>query len=273
MAIKREPEKHANHERWLVSYGDLLTLLFAVFVVLYAMSQSDKKKVEEVMQSMQSAFGMAQTGAPAPKINVINSNAINPIPDIKPRLSLPIDKVQNNSNRPRTKATDSDFRQIKSSIEAYLTKEGVLDRVSVNITKRGLVISLKEAGFFDAGSAAVRPQSLTTIAAIAETLNNYSNEICVEGHTDNVPIKTTQFRSNWELSTTRANNIMHLLSEDYGILPENFSTVGYGEYRPIDTNSSQEGRAKNRRVDIVLLNSEAEKWGAQSSESKLDLKN
>jgi len=273
MALKKEPEKQPNHERWLVSYGDLLTLLLAVFVVMYAMSQSDKKKTEEVMQSMQAAFGMARAGAPAPKINVITSNAINPIPDIKPRISSPIDKGQNNVNRPRTMATDSDFRQIKSALEAYLTKEGIREKVNVNITKRGLVVSLKEAGFFDSGSAAVKPQSLTTIAAIAETLNNYSNEIRVEGHTDNVPIKTPQFRSNWELSTTRANNIMHVLSENYGLAPGRFSTVGYGEYRPIDTNNSQEGRAKNRRVDIVLLNSESEKWDAQPSENKLNLKN
>jgi len=272
MARKKEPEKQPNHERWLVSYGDLLTLLLAVFVVMYAMSQSDKKKAEEVMQSMQAAFGMAQAGAPAPKINVIASNAINPIPDIKPGMAPPIDKRQNSANRPRTLASDSDFRHIKSAIEAYLTKEGFRERVNVTITKRGLVVSLKEAGFFDSGSAVVKPQSLTAIAAIAETLNNYSNEIRVEGHTDNVPIKTPQFRSNWELSTTRSNNIMHVLSESYGLVSERFSTVGYGEYRPVDTNDSPEGRAKNRRVDIVLLNAESRKWEAQPAESTLNLK-
>ena len=265
MALKREPEKQPNHERWLVSYGDLLTLLLAVFVVMYAMSQSDKKKTEEVMQSMQAAFGMAQAGAPAPKINVINSSTVNPIPDIKPRLSsVQSEKGRTNIISPRTTATDTDFRQIKSSIEAYLTKEGMRDKVSVGITKRGLVVSLKEAGFFDSGSADVRRQSLAIIASIAESLNNYSNELRIEGHTDNVPISTAKFRSNWELSTARANNIMHILTENYGLLPEKISTVGYGEYRPIDTNDSQEGRTKNRRVDIVLLNSEAEKWEAKS---------
>lgn len=260
MPLKREPEKHPNHERWLVSYGDLLTLLLAVFVVMYAMSQSDKKKTEEVMQSMQAAFGMAQAGAPAPKINVINSSAVSPIPDIRPR---PATIPRTITSYPKTIAGDTDFRQIKSSIEAYLTKEGMRDKVSVGITRRGLVVSLKEAGFFDSGSAEVKRPSLPVIASIAESLHTYANELRVEGHTDNVPIATARFRSNWELSTARANNIMHLLTESYGLSPEGISTVGYGEYRPVESNSTPEGRAKNRRVDIVLMNAEAGKWEAK----------
>ncbi|MDR3580042.1 MAG: flagellar motor protein MotB [Oryzomonas sp.] len=265
MTLRREPEKHANHERWLVSYGDLLTLLFAVFVVLYAMSQSDKKKVEEVMQSMQSAFGMAQAGAPAPKINVIPSNQIAPVPDIKPSMVMPpINKTNSGIRRPKIVAAEGDFRQMKSSIEAFLIKEGVRDKVTVEITRRGLVVSLKEAGFFDSGSATVKKQSLAILAAIAESLSNYANGYRVEGHTDNVPIHSEQFRSNWELSSTRANNIMHLLTESYGLSPENVSTVGYGEYRPMDSNDTLEGRAKNRRVDIVFLNAESEKLEARA---------
>ncbi|HEY3309785.1 MAG TPA: flagellar motor protein MotB [Desulfuromonadaceae bacterium] len=265
MAIKREPEKHVNHERWLVSYGDLLTLLFAVFVILYAMSQADKKKTEEVMQSMQSAFGMSVAGSPAPKINVIPSNMINPIPSMRPSISLipPPKTGANNQRRIKIIATDNDFKQIKSSIEAYLVKEGKTDKVSVDITRRGLVISLKEAGFFDSGSAVVKQQSVSLLATITESLSSYLNELRVEGHTDNIPIRTSQFRSNWELSSTRANNIMHLLIESYGLEPERISTVGNSEYRPVDTNNTPEGRAKNRRVDIVILNSEADKFEAK----------
>jgi chemotaxis protein MotB len=266
VALKREPEKHVNHERWLVSYGDLLTLLFAVFVVMYAMGQQDKKKTEEVMQSMQSAFGMSVTGSPASKLNVIPSNQINPIPSIKPSLSLvPVQKTGgNNQNRIKTTATDIDFKQIKSSIEAYLIKEGKTDKVNIDITRRGLVISLKEAGFFDSGSATVKQQSIGVLAMITEPLSNYANEFRVEGHTDNIPIRTSQFLSNWELSSARANNIMHLLTESYGLEPERISTVGNGEYRPVDTNNTPEGRAKNRRVDIVILNSDADKFEAKA---------
>lgn len=265
MALKREPEKHPNHERWLVSYGDFITLLFAVFVVLYAMGQQDKKKTEEVMQSMQSAFGMSVAGSPASKLNVIPSTQINPIPSIRQSLSLvPVSKTGgNNQNRIKTTATDNDFRQIKSSIEAYLIKEGKSDKVSVDITRRGLVISLKEAGFFDSGSATVKQQSSSILATIAESLSNYANEFRVEGHTDNIPIRTSQFPSNWELSTARANNIMHLLTESYGLESERISTVGNSEYRPVDTNDTPDGRAKNRRVDIVILNSEADKFEAK----------
>src|ERR1035437_8282027 len=118
MALKKEPEKHANHERWLVSYADFITLLFAVFTTLYAMSQTDKKKVEEVMQSLQQSFGMVTAGAPAPKINVIQSKPINILPSIKPEMSItPSGRAHNGQLRGR--AEEKDFRQIKSSIEAY----------------------------------------------------------------------------------------------------------------------------------------------------------
>lgn len=267
MARKREPEKQPSHERWLVSYGDLLTLLFAVFVVLYAMSQADKKKTEEVMQSIQSAFGMSVAGSPGSKPNVIPSDQINPIPSIKPSLSSTSEQKKGAGNHAGIKitASENEFKQIKSSIEAYLIKEGKSDKVIVDITRRGLVISLKEAGFFDSGSDKVKQPSISVIATIARSLAIYANELRIEGHTDNVPIRNSLFRSNWELSSARANNIMHLMTESYGLQPERISTVGNSEYRSIDTNDTAEGRAKNRRVDIVVLNSEAEKLEAKSA--------
>ncbi|BDV44043.1 flagellar basal body stator protein MotB [Geotalea uraniireducens] len=267
MAKNRKPEKQLNHERWLVSYGDLLTLLFAVFVVLYAMSQADKKKTEEVMQSIQQAFGMSVAGSQGAKLNVIPSNRIDPIPSIKsaPASISTQQKGVSNHSGIKITATENEFKRIKSSIEAYLIKEGKTDKVIVDITRRGLVISLKEAGFFDSGSAKVKQQSISVIATIARSLAIYANELRIEGHTDNIPIRTSQFRSNWELSSARANNIMHLLTEAYGLEPERMSTVGNGEYRPIDTNDTPEGRAKNRRVDIVVLNSDADKFEAKSA--------
>ncbi|WP_158514091.1 OmpA family protein [Geobacter anodireducens] len=128
-----------------------------------------------------------------------------------------------------------------------------------------MVISLKEAGFFDSGSDKVKQPSISVIATIARSLAIYANELRIEGHTDNVPIRNSLFRSNWELSSARANNIMHLMTESYGLQPERISTVGNSEYRSIDTNDTAEGRAKNRRVDIVVLNSEAEKLEAKSA--------
>ncbi len=260
MAIKREPEKHANHERWLVSYGDLLTLLFAVFVVMYAMGQSDKKKAEEVAQSIQSAFGMAQTGTGGKPI-MIQSGAVSVVPDIK---TVPSAQRRTATGKVRQYANYTDYGPIKASIDAYLVKSGANGKVSVEITNRGVVVSLKEAGFFDSGSARLKKESLETLSAIAEALNHYANTFRIEGHTDNVPMHSAEFRSNWELSTIRATTVVHFLTETAGFDPELLSAVGYGEFRPISENESQDGRARNRRVDIILLAAEAEGGEAKS---------
>jgi len=260
MAIKREPEKHANHERWLVSYGDLLTLLFAVFVVMYAMGQSDKKKAEEVAQSIQSAFGMAQAGSGGKPI-IIQSGAVSIVPDMKAVAST---QRRTAAGKVRQYATHTDYGPIKASIDAYLVKSGASGKVGVEITRRGVVVSLKEAGFFDSGSARLKKESVETLATIAGALNQYANMFRIEGHTDNVPMRSAEFRSNWELSTIRATTVVHFLAETAGFDPGSLSAVGYGEYRPISGNESQDSRAKNRRVDIVLLAAEAEGGEAKS---------
>ncbi|KAB0671871.1 OmpA family protein [Oryzomonas sagensis] len=258
MALKREPEKHPNHERWLVSYGDFITLLFAVFVTLYAMSQTDKKKVEEVMQSLQQSFGMVTAGAPAPKINVIQSKPISIIPTIKPEMSV-APSGRSRSGQARTRAEEKDFRQIKSSIEAYLVKQGAQNKVNLTITRRGLIVSLKEAGFFDSGQAQIKQSAYELLNTIAEVMTQYNNPLRIEGHTDNAPISTAQFPSNWELSTTRATNVLKYLLKYYDAEPEKISATGYGEFRPVADNSTPENRAKNRRVDMVLLSGDGER--------------
>jgi chemotaxis protein MotB len=258
MALKKEPEKHVNHERWLVSYADFITLLFAVFVVLYAMGQSDKKKVEEVMQSIQASFGMANAGAVAPKINVISSKSISIMPSIKPELSIaPAGKIGRGQGKVR--AEEKDFRQIKSSIEAYLVKQGAQNKVALNITRRGLIVSLKEAGFFDSGQAQIKPEAYELINTISEAMTQYNNPLRVEGHTDNVPINTSLFPSNWELSTARATNGLKYLIKHFDVDPDKISATGYAEFRPIADNATTEGRGKNRRVDLVMLSSDGER--------------
>jgi chemotaxis protein MotB len=258
MAIKKEPEKPANHERWLVSYADFITLLFAVFVVLYAMGQSDKKKVEEVMQSIQASFGMANAGAVAPKINVITSKSISIMPSLKPELSI-APSGRAGRGQGRTRAEEKDFRQIKSSIEAYLVKQGAQHKVSLNITRRGLIVSLKEAGFFDSGQAQIRTDAYELINTISEVMTQYNNPLRVEGHTDNIPISSSQFPSNWELSTARATNGLKYLIKHFDVDPDKISATGYAQYRPIADNSTAEGRGKNRRVDLVMLSSDGER--------------
>lgn len=258
MALKREPEKHANHERWLVSYADFITLLFAVFVVLYAMGQSDKKKVEEVMQAIQQSFGMATAGASAPKVNVIPSQAITVIPSLKPEIKIsPIGRSR--SGQSKARAEEKDFRQIKSAVEAYLVKQGAQGKVTLEITRRGLIVSLKEAGFFNSGQANIKPEAYEIINTIAEVMTQYNNPLRLEGHTDNVPISTAQFPSNWELSTARATNGLKYLLKNFDVDANKISATGYAEFRPIADNATSEGRARNRRVDLVMLSGEAEK--------------
>ena len=258
MALKKEPEKHVNHERWLVSYADFITLLFAVFVVLYAMSQSDKKKVEEVVASIQQSFGMVQSGAPSPKMNVLPSSQVNIAPSVRPEVSI-VPGTKTVRGQVKTRADEKDFRQIKSSIEAYLVKQGAQSKVSLTITRRGLIVSLKEAGFFDSGQAQIKSSAYELINTIAEAMSQYNNPLRLEGHTDNVPISSAQFPSNWELSTARAVNGLKYLIKNFDVDPNKISATGYAEFRPLSENDTPEGRAKNRRVDLVMLSGDGER--------------
>jgi len=164
----------------------------------------------------------------------------------------------------RYRAEEKDFKKARASLEAYLLKNGMKDKVDLEINRRGLVISLKEAGFFNSGSAEIRVSSYPLLAKIAESLSDYSNDIRVEGHTDNIPISTPAFPSNWELSTSRATNIVRHLVSYYKFEPEKLSAAGYAEFRSVADNSSSDGRAKNRRVDIVVLSSDGERGEPQS---------
>lgn len=298
---KQEHEKEANHERWLVSYADFITLLFAVFVTLYAMSYVDKKKVEQVIASTNAAFGLTKSNA-TPAFNVIQSSDIMPVPGLvsekKKKMTPPetgdlgkqekekkkaeeekkireeqeklktgaVDDIPppdpnlaaRQENEAKTRAGDQEFKQIKEKISSFLDEKGAEQKVKLTIDSRGLVISLKDTEFFNSGSATVRPQSIPLLNDIATAINNYTNAIRIEGHTDNVPIKTFAFPSNWELSTARATNIVQYLISAHALAPEKLSAIGYGEFRPIADNGTAEGRQKNRRVDVVILSSAGE---------------
>jgi chemotaxis protein MotB len=262
MSRKRNKhEKGPNHERWLVSYADFITLLFAVFVMLYAMSQTDKKKVEEVIESLRESFGYTKSVS-ANKVNMLVTTDLRAVPSIRPEM-VNMGPVQpqlrfNKTGKEPKHADVQDFRKIKESLEAYLVKHGLQDKVTVDITKRGLVVSLKEVGLFDSGSAYIKLSSYPLLAQVAEQMEKYNNPVRVEGHTDNVPTNSGMFQSNWELSTTRATNIVRHLISYFKFKPWKISAAGYGEFRPIEDNGTPEGRAKNRRVNIVLLSRDGE---------------
>jgi chemotaxis protein MotB len=279
---KEEHEKEPNHERWLVSYADFITLLFAVFVTLYAMSFTDKQKVEKVIASINASFGIGKSVT----LDIIDSNSFSPVPgliDISKKEVVPPRTFQGDEDRKKklkreqeeakkaqeqeaakkaagekTRAGEQEFKKIEEKIRQYLKDKGAENQVKTTIDSRGLVISLKDTEFFESGQATVRRAATPLLNDIVSAINKYTNSIRVEGHTDSNPIQTAAFPSNWELSTARATNIVQYLISSRGFSPDKLSAIGYGEFRPIADNKTAEGRQKNRRVDIVLLSQEGE---------------
>ena len=243
MSKKKHPE-HVNHERWLVSYADFITLLFAFFVVLFASSQSDKKKQVQMASAMQTAFdhnGIFEPHSDHPPI--IEGLAPTAAPPAAIQLPLPV-------------ANPTEPIVTQHRIEAMLQQQVAAHRipaasVTLHTTPEGLVISLHEAGFFASGSADIRESSLAMLTTLVHSLP--PEPMRIEGHTDNVPIHTAQFATNWELSTARASAIARLLLQQNSVDPAQLSAAGYAEFHPIATNSTEAGRAQNRRVDIILL--------------------
>jgi len=241
MARKKKHEEHVNHERWLVSYADFITLLFAFFVTLYAISQVDAKKLGKLVESMQSAFDTRVFDSGSPKLSLSDGTAkgVEQQKLVEP-ISPPV-------------SVQPSLQALQTSIQAKLVRAKFVDRVRMVQEKRGLIISLTEAGFFDPGQATLKESGQHVVDMIAETLMLNPYHFRIEGHTDAVPIHTAQFPSNWELSTARATFILSYLTTHFAFEPTRLSVAGYGEYRPIAPNNTADGRAINRRVDIVIL--------------------
>jgi chemotaxis protein MotB len=246
MSRKKHPE-HVNHERWLVSYADFITLLFAFFVVLFASSQSDRRKQVKLAAAMQSAFtplGAFEAHSKTPPLTDISSATIT---DSTPAaLTPPLPSIARLETPEETEKRLTRF--LAEQVAAGNIRPG---SITMRITPDGLVISLHEAGFFPSGSAEIHATSIHVLSMLAATLP--AGPLRVEGHTDNVPIHTAQFATNWELSTARATAIARLLLEHGPIDPVNLSAAGYAEFHPVANNATDDGRLQNRRVDIILL--------------------
>ncbi|HEY0264306.1 MAG TPA: flagellar motor protein MotB [Granulicella sp.] len=242
MSRKKHPE-HVNHERWLVSYADFITLLFAFFVVLFASGQSDHKKQEQMASAMQTAFNPAAFfELHTKKPTVTEDMGAHAAPTIAPALDQQPPSII--------------ARQLEEKLGKLLADKSKASGLPpgsliVRTTNEGIVVSLQEAGFFASGSAEVRPSSLPVLAAVAAALPKTA--LRVEGHTDDMPIHTQQFATNWELSSARAASIARYLLDHNVANPTQLSIAGYAEYHPAASNDTEEGRARNRRVDIILL--------------------
>lgn len=237
--------KHAkgSHERWLVSYADFITLLFAFFVVMYAVSKSQKHTEADVSQSVHSA--LEQLGV-MPQFNRLKGNLRANDLYVSDEHSATETRVLSAAGVKR------ELEDVESQLEKALSAQISQHLVSLQMGPNGLVISLHEAGFFSSGSATPKESANDTLSRIAAALRETSYDVRVEGHTDNIPIHTEQFHSNWELSAARATGIARLLLEMRGVPPERLSAAGFGEFHPIATNDTPEGRAENRRVDLVV---------------------
>lgn len=260
---RKHEEEHENHERWLVSYADFITLLFAFFTTLYAISTVDAQKMGKMVQSMQAAFENKLFSDGSRSMSLAAGAGSNPssleMLKTADQVSVRRGKDVKLENRVKidSKTGERELRQLKSVLETLLSDEILKGRVRAYIEPRGLIISLGEGGMFDSGADQIKPEGKELLDKIASTLVPLKNQVRIEGHTDNVPISNSRFPSNWELSTARATAVIAHLIVRFGLRPDLLSAAGYGEYRPAASNLTEAGRAINRRVDIVVMNAAA----------------
>ena len=247
MARRARRQDEENHDRWLISYADFITLLFAVFVVLYAMSKIDEGKYKVLGSSLNTAFGSVSLG----NRNAGESVHISPQNEQDLLLKSLVDK--------RNAKMAEQLRKQKEAMQAMVNElTQVLaplvknDLVSVTQSPRGVVVDINAKALFEQGEAALQKSAARTLTAVAKVLDTGTQLIEVEGHTDDIPIYTPQFPSNWELSAARASSVVRLFIEQ-GVKAERLRAVGLASYHPIFTNETAEGRAKNRRVTVTIV--------------------
>jgi chemotaxis protein MotB len=234
MFRRRRTADKENLDRWLLTYADLITLLLAFFIVMYSISRVDAQKFRQVSKALSGALKGGD--------NLVVKN--------EDEITLPGNGVFKIGH------LNHIGQLIENKFLKVLEETGQEAKVSTEITERGLVIHIMESALFRMGSAQLEGQARATLDLIAEEIINIPNHIRIEGHTDDIPIKTDKYPSNWELSSARATEVVRYMIETYHLAPDRLSALGYGEFRPLRPNNSFENRAQNRRVDIVVLTME-----------------
>lgn len=232
MKRKKKEDDHENLERWLITYSDLITLLLAFFIMMYTFSKQDAQKYQEVSEQLKAIFSggasILRTG------RSLESKAVITLPS--------------------TTSSGTDIeKQLEKEVKSLADALDPEHRISVFRDERGIVIRVMDRAFFDEGRAMLKDTAKQALAKIAPIIEASDSPIRIEGHTDNVPIRTTEFGSNWELSVRRATEVVRHLIEKYNFPPERISASGYAEYRPVAPNDTAENRALNRRIEIILL--------------------
>jgi chemotaxis protein MotB len=257
-------EEHENEERWLVSFADMMTLLFCLFMVLFAISSVNTSKFEELAKSLEDAFSgkvvtggeaVMQTGSSTP---AEHSQATPPLPAMMPITQTAEGQTAAPTNdqaelKRRAQQEEEELQQLRKRVQALAKQEGVSANVKVTVRKRGLVVELlTDRVFFDSGSAIVKPHADRLLVKLARIIaGERKHPVVVEGHTDSSPIATAQFPSNWELSGARAGAVVRTF-ERSGVNGKRMSTQGFGSQVPAASNATPAGRSRNRRVVAVL---------------------
>jgi chemotaxis protein MotB len=239
-------EEHTSHERWLVSYADFITLLFAFFVVLFASVYRDNKNIVRLSNAIHNAFqnmGAFSSHADSRNAYVIPAESMGPLSDQQAEYA----KEQ------ATAASQAEVQELRRELQGAMGDELKNHEIDMRVTPEGFVVSLRELGFFDSAQAVLLPGAADKIIRIAKILSRHGLELRVEGHSDNQPISNAQFRNNWELSTARAMTVLLLMVNDAGFDPSKISVAGYAQYHPVADDSTPEGRRMNRRVDLVVV--------------------
>jgi len=231
---KKDEDKPRGSPGWMTTYSDMVTLLLTFFVMLFAVSEIDKAKYDQIAYSLRGALGG--------------------LPSVLERGRSPQDEAF--SVLDPVVAVTPEFEIFYDSLQELLEDEELAGLIDIFMEERGLVVSFKEKLFFDIGSVEIKPAAGDLLRRVGEILARGGHLIRVEGHTCDLPINTERFPSNWELSVGRATNVTRFLIEQAGIAPNRLSATGYAEFRPVVPNDSEECRAQNRRVDIVLISME-----------------
>lgn len=253
MARRKREEEHENHERWLVSYADFITLLFAFFVVMYALSSINEGKYRVLSDSLTNAFRNVPINTASPALTA-QLPALPPpriMPAVKPPQSPPAQEKAKQQQREKMRNVAKDIMDAL----APLVQQG---KVRLLETSRGVTIEIADSALFSVGQANLNTESTKALRAVATVIAAADFPVTIEGHTDNVPIKTPQFPSNWELSAVRATTVLRIFA-DAGVPPDRLTAIGYGDTRPVESNDTPEGRARNRRVSIQIDSNVPEK--------------
>jgi len=244
MARKRKNKDDDTDSNWMTTFSDMMTLLMTFFVLLYSMSTIDAQKFKAAVSSLRENMGILSGGRTMTEQPMVESGSMGSEITPSPHQNLTV---------------------ARQEIQQYVQEKNLQDRVNMEMTQRGLVVRFTGQILFEVGEAEIRNEGRDVLDKVATVLKEMPNNVMIEGHTDNLPIATEEFPTNWELSTARATEVIKYFIEDPGINPKRLSAAGYSKYRPIKPNNSPENRALNRRVEVVILNTTNGQQGRDDS--------